>query len=114
MLMRKNVNNDVSKDSPLLPVAPCYPSCQNFANQCKPETTANVNKHVKGKFPTDLPSSRQQDTPRKACLGRKPKAKNPNDYRRCYAVSFKVRYRDLWKSISPENLFLKGLEGTML
>ena len=33
---------------PILPAAPCCPSCQNLANQRKPETIANVNKHVKG------------------------------------------------------------------
>ena len=32
---------------PILPAAPCCPSCQNLANQRKPETIANVNKHVK-------------------------------------------------------------------
>ena len=30
---------------PILPAAPCCPSCQNLANQCKPEAIANVNKH---------------------------------------------------------------------
>ena len=32
---------------PILPTAPCCPSCHNLANQGKPETIANVNKHVK-------------------------------------------------------------------
>ena len=38
---------------PILPAAPCCPSCQNLANQRKPETTANVNKHVKGTMLSD-------------------------------------------------------------
>ena len=35
---------------PILPAAPCCPTCQNLTNQRKPETIANVpvNKHVKG------------------------------------------------------------------
>ena len=33
--------------SPVLLAAPCCPSCQNLTNQRKPETIANVNKHVK-------------------------------------------------------------------
>ena len=38
---------------PILPAAPCCPSCQNLANQRKPETIANVNKHVKGTMLSD-------------------------------------------------------------
>ena len=38
---------------PILPAAPCCPSCQNLANQCNPETIANVNKHVKGTMLSD-------------------------------------------------------------
>ena len=37
----------------ILPAAPCCPSCQNLANQRKPETIANVNKHVKGTMLSD-------------------------------------------------------------
>lgn len=53
------------------------------------------------------------NTPKKACLGRKPKAENPNDYCRSCKVSFEVRYGDSWKSIScesPSNK-KKGLNG---
>ena len=39
----------------ILPAAPCCPSCQNLANQRKPETIANVNKHVKGTMLSDTP-----------------------------------------------------------
>ena len=48
--------NDVSgiwMPPPILPAAPCCPSCQNLANQRKPETIANVNKHVKGTMLSD-------------------------------------------------------------
>ena len=38
---------------PILPAAPCFPSCQNLANQRKPETIANINKHVKGSMLSD-------------------------------------------------------------
>ena len=38
---------------PILPAAPCCPSCQNLANQRKPETIANVDKHVKGTMLSD-------------------------------------------------------------
>ena len=38
---------------PILPAAPCCPSCQNLANQRKPETIANVNKPVKGTMLSD-------------------------------------------------------------
>ena len=38
---------------PILPAAPCCPSCQNLANQRKPETIANVKKHVKGTMLSD-------------------------------------------------------------
>ena len=38
---------------PILPGAPYCPSCQNLANQRKPETIANVNKHVKGTMLSD-------------------------------------------------------------
>ena len=42
---------------PILPAAPCCPSCQNLANQRKPETIANVNKHVKGTMLSDTQES---------------------------------------------------------
>ena len=48
--------NDVSgiwMPPPILPAAPCCPSCQNLANQRKPETIANVKKHVKGTMLSD-------------------------------------------------------------
>ena len=38
---------------PILPAAPCCLSCQNLANQCKPETIANINKHVKSTMLSD-------------------------------------------------------------
>ena len=38
---------------PILPAAPCCPSCLNLANQRKPETIANVNKHAKGTMLSD-------------------------------------------------------------
>ena len=38
---------------PILPAANCCSSCQNLANQRKPETVANVNKDVKGTILSD-------------------------------------------------------------